>query len=173
MVAKSLDLNDISWRRRSFALSNKKRKVIEYRFVPECNHTQESHYMSIFFLSAISAGPWFVGIRKFCYHGNMMYWLLLSIVSNVWYILMVFLKKQTLKKRCVTELELKLTLTFKQLLLIANLSAAPPGLTSLTKTPFSPVTWFNFMDICTPSPRPSFKIWIFLTTFFCPFVDWK
>ena len=69
-----------------------------------------------------------------------------------------FSKKQTLKKRCITELELKLTLTFKKLLLIANLSAAPPGLTSLTKTPFSPVTWFNFMDICTPSPRPSFKI---------------
>ena len=132
MVAKSLDLNDIPWRRRSFALSNKKRKVIEYRFVPECNHAQESHYMSIFFLSAISAGPWFVGICKFCYHGNMMYWLLLSIVSNVWYILMVFLKKQTLKKRCITELELKLTLTFKKLLLIA--------------LPFSSSPWANITD---------------------------
>jgi len=30
---------------------------------------------------------------------------------------------------------------------IINLAAAPPGLTSDTKTPFSPVTWFNFIDI--------------------------
>ena len=35
-----------------------KRKVTGYRFVPEteCNHAQESHYMSIIF-SDISAGP--------------------------------------------------------------------------------------------------------------------
>ena len=172
MVAKSLDLNNLSWRRRSFALSNKKRKVIGYHFVSECNDAQESHYMSIFFFCHICR-TMVCWDPQFCYHGNMMYWLLLSIVSNVWYILVFFLKKQTLKKRCITELELKLTLTFKKLLLKANRSAAPPGLTSLTKTPFSPVTWFNFMDICTPSPLPSFKIWIFLTTFFCTFGDWK
>ena len=172
MVAKSLDLNDISWRRRSFALSNKKRKVIEYRFVPECNHAQESHYMSIFFICHICR-------TMVCWDPQILLpWqhdVLTSPLDCVKCLIHFngFFKKTDFKKRCITELELKLTLTFKKLLLIANLSAAPPGLTSLTKTPFSPVTWFNFMDICTPSPRPSFKIWIFLTTFFCPFVDWK
>lgn len=50
---------------------------------------------------------------------------------------------------------------------ILHLAAAPPGLTSDTKTPFSLVSWLSFINICTPSPRLSFKICIFFTLFFC------
>ena len=40
-----------------------------YRFVPECNHAKESHYMSIFFFvsffKAVLAEAGFVAIKKF------------------------------------------------------------------------------------------------------------
>lgn len=55
----------------------------------------------------------------------------------------------------------------RKLINIINLAAAPPGLTSDTKTPFSPVARFSFINICTPSPRLSFRMWIFFTVFFC------
>ena len=39
-----------------------------YRFVPECNHAQESHTCQffLFFFPAILAGPRFVEDLKFC-----------------------------------------------------------------------------------------------------------
>ena len=43
MVAKFLDLNNLSWQRRPFVLSNDGKKIVGYRFVPECNQVQESH----------------------------------------------------------------------------------------------------------------------------------
>ena len=42
MVASSLDLNNLSWQRRSFAKSNNIGKV-GLHFVPGCNPAQESH----------------------------------------------------------------------------------------------------------------------------------
>ena len=47
------------------------KKSMGYCFVPECNHAQESHTCE-FFLNffPIFAGPRFVEIQKFCYHGN-------------------------------------------------------------------------------------------------------
>ena len=48
------------------------KKSMGYRFVPECNHTQESHTCQLFrfFLSAIFEGPRVVEILKFCCHSN-------------------------------------------------------------------------------------------------------
>ena len=43
MVAKVLNLNNLSWQRQPFALSNDGRKG--YSFVPECNYAQEKSYM--------------------------------------------------------------------------------------------------------------------------------
>ena len=43
MVAKDLNLNNLSWQRQPFALSNDGRKG--YSFVPECNYAQEKSYM--------------------------------------------------------------------------------------------------------------------------------
>ena len=43
------------------------RKSMSYCFVPECNHALASH---LSFSTAIFAGPRFVEIHKFCYHGN-------------------------------------------------------------------------------------------------------
>ena len=40
MVAKFLDLNNLSSQRRPFALLNAGKKGIGYRFVPECNIAQ-------------------------------------------------------------------------------------------------------------------------------------
>ena len=51
------------------------KKSMGYHFVPGCNHAQESPVnFPIFFVffTAIFAGPWFVEIQEFCYHGNMM-----------------------------------------------------------------------------------------------------
>ena len=49
MVAKFLDLKDLSRQRRLFALPNDGKRSIGYRFVPDCSHAQESH-LFIFFL---------------------------------------------------------------------------------------------------------------------------
>ena len=43
-------------------------KSIGYRFVPECSLAQESH--TCHFFSAIFAGPRFVEVPTFFYHGN-------------------------------------------------------------------------------------------------------
>ena len=42
-----------------------------YRFVPECVMTRVVIYVVFSFFFAIYAGPQFVEIQKFCYHGNM------------------------------------------------------------------------------------------------------
>ena len=47
------------------------KKTMGYRFVPECNHAQESQTFQFFIIiSTIFTGPRFVEIHKFCYHGN-------------------------------------------------------------------------------------------------------
>ena len=47
------------------------KKSMGYCFVPKGNHAQESHACQFFsFFSAIFAGPRFVKIKIFCYHGN-------------------------------------------------------------------------------------------------------
>ena len=51
------------------------KKSMGYRFVPECNHGQEQSrtcQFFRFFFSAIFAGPRFVELQNFCYHGNVM-----------------------------------------------------------------------------------------------------
>ena len=66
MVAKVLNLNNLSWQRQPFALSNDGRKG--YSFVPECNYAQEKSYMSFLsFFPVTFAGPQAVEIKKFCY----------------------------------------------------------------------------------------------------------
>ena len=60
MVAKCLDLKDLSRQRRRFALPNDGKRSIGYRFVPECSHAQES-YLFIFF-PAIFLAPRLVEI---------------------------------------------------------------------------------------------------------------
>ena len=45
------------------------KKSMGYRFVPECNHAQESHLSIFFVFTAIFAGSQFVEIQKFCSHG--------------------------------------------------------------------------------------------------------
>ena len=48
------------------------KKRMDYRFHPECNQVQESHTHQLFaFFNVAFAGPRFVEIQKFCYHGNM------------------------------------------------------------------------------------------------------
>ena len=51
-----------------FSIVQRWKKRMGYRFVPECNHVHESQTCQFF--SAIFAGPQFVGIQTFCYHGN-------------------------------------------------------------------------------------------------------
>ena len=81
MVPKFLDLNNLSWQRQPFALSNGGRKVMGYGFVPECNHAQRSHACQFVpFFSATFAVPRIVEIQKFCYHGNVALPLLLSVM---------------------------------------------------------------------------------------------
>ena len=47
------------------------KKRMDYRFHPECNQAQESHTHQLFFFFNVAfAGPRFVEIHKFCYHGN-------------------------------------------------------------------------------------------------------
>ena len=47
------------------------KKIVGYRFVPECNQVQKVKHVNFFAFSAIFAGPWFVEIQKFFfYHGN-------------------------------------------------------------------------------------------------------
>ena len=51
------------------------KKSVGYHFVPGCTHAQESpvnFFIFFVFFTAIFAGPWFVEIQEFCYHGNMM-----------------------------------------------------------------------------------------------------
>ena len=51
------------------------KKSMGYHFVPGCNHAQESpvnFFVFFVFFPAIFAGPRFVEIQEFCYHGNMM-----------------------------------------------------------------------------------------------------
>ena len=50
MVAKFLDLQDLSRQRRLFALPSDGKRSIGCRFVPECSHAQESHLFIFFFL---------------------------------------------------------------------------------------------------------------------------
>ena len=65
MVAKFQDLNN---QRRLIALSNDARKVwAAVLFLS----TQEYSYVKFFF-SAIFAGPQFVEVQKFSYHGNVL-----------------------------------------------------------------------------------------------------
>ena len=61
------------------------KKSTSCRFGPECNiHMKVIHVMFFgFFFSAIFAGPRFVEIKKFCYHGNMTLRLFFSISSIV------------------------------------------------------------------------------------------
>ena len=46
------------------------KKSVGYRFVPECNHAQESHFLCVFPIFAIFTGPQFFETQKFSYHGN-------------------------------------------------------------------------------------------------------
>ena len=68
MVAKFLDLKDLSRQRRLFALPNDGKRSVGYRFVPECSHAQESHLFIFFFATFL--GPKFVEIQTFCHQGN-------------------------------------------------------------------------------------------------------
>ena len=71
MVAKVLNLNNLSWQRQPFALSNDGRKG--YSFVLECNNCiiimhRKSHSCNFcHFFPATFAGPQAVEIKKFCY----------------------------------------------------------------------------------------------------------
>ena len=52
MVAKFLDLKDLSRQRRLFALPNDGKRSVGYSFVPECSHAQEKcteSHLFIFF----------------------------------------------------------------------------------------------------------------------------
>lgn len=77
LVARFLYLDNLLWKRRSFAFANNKRKNMGFGFAPECNHAQESHTC----ISIIS-----VELQKFCYHGNMKKRLFFSIImpAAVW-----------------------------------------------------------------------------------------
>ena len=71
MEAKFLDLNNLSWQRRPFALSNDGRKVWATILILSAI-MQRSHacHLYHFFFPAIFAGPRLVEIQKFRYHGN-------------------------------------------------------------------------------------------------------
>ena len=68
MMTKFLELNNLTWQRRPFALSKWWKKSMGYHFVPECNQAQESHKYQFlpFLFPAIFNGPKFVEIQKFC-----------------------------------------------------------------------------------------------------------
>ena len=71
MVAKILDLNSLSGKRQSFALSNDERKVIAaVLFLSAMMHRKVIQPQFFIIISAIFTRPRFVEIRKFCYHGN-------------------------------------------------------------------------------------------------------
>ena len=70
MVAKFLELNTFLTETAICSVEREK-KSVGYRYVPECNHTQESRACQVFsFSNAIFARPWFVAIQKLCYHDN-------------------------------------------------------------------------------------------------------
>ena len=70
MVAKFLDLNNLSWQRRPFALSNDGRKLwATILILSAIMHRSHACHLYRFF-SAIFAGPRLVEIQKFRYHGN-------------------------------------------------------------------------------------------------------
>ena len=71
MVAKFLDLNYCSWHRRSFALTNDRRKLWATVLFLSAIRKSESHTCHVVF-SAILAGPgrFFFEIQKGCYHSS-------------------------------------------------------------------------------------------------------
>ena len=70
--ANFLDLNNLSSQRRPFALLNDGRKVRAYSlFLKAIMHRKVTDVNFLFF-SVIFAGPRFVEIQKFCYHGHVM-----------------------------------------------------------------------------------------------------
>ena len=75
MVAKFLDPNNFSQQRWPFVLANNGRKV------KAIVHKKVMHVDSLVF-PAIFAGPKFVEIQRFWYHGNVTWWLFLSISFN-------------------------------------------------------------------------------------------
>ena len=71
MVAEFLDLTNPFFIEMAICDVKRLRKRMDYCFVPECNHAQESQTCQFFIIiSAILTGPRFVEIQKFCYHGN-------------------------------------------------------------------------------------------------------
>jgi len=59
----------------SICIVERWKKSMCYHFVPGCNHAQESpvnFFIFFVFFPPIFAGPRFVEIQEFCYHGNMM-----------------------------------------------------------------------------------------------------
>ena len=82
MVAKFLDLNNLSWRRRPFALSNDGIKVWATVLLRVQSCSGKSH-MSIFFSFICHICRTTVAeIQRFCCHGNVTWRLLLSIESR-------------------------------------------------------------------------------------------
>ena len=78
MVAKFLDLNNLSSQQQPFALSNDGSEVWATVLLLS-NHAQERHTCQFFsFFSARLAGPQFVKIQTFCFHGNTTWQLLPS-----------------------------------------------------------------------------------------------
>ena len=65
-VARILDLDNLS----AICIVERWGKSMDYRFVSKCNHAQESHTIMSILFSAIFAGPLFVEIPTFCYHGK-------------------------------------------------------------------------------------------------------
>ena len=71
MVAEFLDLTNPFFIEMAICDVKRLRKRMDYCFVPESNHAQESQTCQFFIIiSAILTGPRFVEIQKFCYHGN-------------------------------------------------------------------------------------------------------
>ena len=79
MVANFLDLT-LSWQRRPFAFSNDGRKLWATVLLLVQSCTGKSYMFFFYVFSVISAGPRFVEIQKFCYHGNVKWRLLFSIM---------------------------------------------------------------------------------------------
>ena len=70
MVAKLLNLNNLSWQRRPFALSSDGRKVWATVLFPSAIMKRKVVLVNFSFFSAKFTGARFVEIQEICYHGN-------------------------------------------------------------------------------------------------------
>ena len=69
MVARFLDLNNLSLTEMAIWIVERRKRVWATGFFLSASSCTGKSYMS--FRSAVFAGQWFVEIQKFCYHGNM------------------------------------------------------------------------------------------------------